>query len=524
MARVRRPGPPEIPPPTRGPEGTALAALLGARRFRLGAGAERVARNLAAHGGESAADAAAWIGVTRPPPDAPSVSLGEAPGTLGPRSFGFLNNVGGVAAFDAPLTARPRPGGLALVATTREALPDLGPLVLGRGLGISWIISVGDGDPAEALAFLAADPATTSLAVVLGAGASGATLRSALGAKPSVLWGGDALCRAVARRAGASLVDGLDGWLAQAARLDAGLEPGAPLQVVVVGGGRAFVEGEVRAAGLDAPVLAVDERAPAELDEALAVARREGRSVVLVAAAPPPLPGDETHLVRADLAHPAELRALLLALGSVERGEPARGEPALAKARAVDKELAARVRAEVERELSDHDAKRLLKAWGARVTRQAPTPTPTGAVKLAKEIGVPVLLVCDAHSRRAESVAEVRQIATLLLQSADGPHRSVMVRECFPEAPRARARIAAEKGLGLVLRVGEACALLPLTRADAEALAAATAARRAADQRALAELLGRIAACAVGEGALFELELYVGAEPAVLTAKGELRR
>src|SRR6516165_3857074 len=112
MARVRRAGDAQPPPPTRGPEGTALAALLSARRFRLGAGAERVAQNLAAHGGEIAADAAPWIGAVRPPPDAPSLSLGEHAGTLGPSSFGFLNNVGGVAALDAPLPALPRRGGL----------------------------------------------------------------------------------------------------------------------------------------------------------------------------------------------------------------------------------------------------------------------------------------------------------------------------------------------------------------------------------------------------------------------------
>jgi len=36
--------------------------------------------------------------------------------------------------------------------------------------------------------------------------------------------------------------------------------------------------------------------------------------------------------------------------------------------------------------------------------------------------------------------------------------------------------------------------------------------------------IGRIAACASDEDATFELELYVGTEPAVLSAAGELRR
>src|SRR5438874_5470285 len=105
---MRRPGEAAPQIPTRGPGAGALSALLHARRFRLGAGTERVAKNLARHGGEIAADAAAWIGQARPPADAPSVALGEFAGTLGPRSIGFLNNVGRVAALEAPLPELPR--------------------------------------------------------------------------------------------------------------------------------------------------------------------------------------------------------------------------------------------------------------------------------------------------------------------------------------------------------------------------------------------------------------------------------
>jgi hypothetical protein len=189
----------------------------------------------------------------------------------------------------------------------------------------------------------------------------------------------------------------------------------------------------------------------------------------------------------------------------------------------VDKDLAAKVRDEVDTSLGDHDAKRLLKAWGAKVTRQAPTPTPTRAVNLAQQIGLPVELAIAEENRVVESAAEVRRIAALLLPKAtlDQP---LMVREHFPENPRARVKVALEKGLGLVMRVGDACGLAPLTRIDAQALAAATPARRAADQKAVAELLTKIAACAQGEQATFELELFVGSEPTVLRASGALRR
>ena len=521
MARARKPG--EAPlPPTRGPTDTPLYALLTARRFRLGASTERVARNLALHGGTVAGDAAAWIGAARPPEDAPSVGLGSFAGTLGPRSFGFVNVHGQVAPLDAPLPALPRAGGLGLVVPARDALPDVAPLALARGLGLSWIVSVGDGDPAETLAFLNADAMTSSLGVVLGPGAAGASLRAVLGAKPAVVWGGDALARAVARRAGAVVVDGgLSAFLAHVQLFDAAVEPGAAVEVVVVGGGRAYVEDEVRAAALEARVVAVDERAPAELDAAIAAATEARRPVVLVAGTQPSElpPVDGAKLLSADLRHPEHLRALLMALAApVVEAESPRARPR------IDKELATRVRGEIDGALSDHDAKRLLKAYGARVTRQAPTNTPTGAVKLAKQIGVPCLIAAGADERVADTLSDVKRIAALMLQSVDGEAPSVMVRERFPEVPRVRVKIAAEKGLGATMRIGSACALLPLTRADSLALAAATPARRSADQRAVAELFTKISACAVDEEAQLELECYVGAEPAILSASGELKR
>jgi acyl-CoA synthetase (NDP forming) len=505
-----------------------LAALLRARRFRLGAGTQRVSANLTAHAGEIAADAAPWIGAARPPADAPSVSLGDHPGTLGPKSFGFLNNVGGIAALDAPVPALPRKGGLALVVPRRDALPDLVPLALARGLGLSWIVSVGDGDPAEALAFVGADAATHGIALVLGDGADGATLRQVLGLKPTVVWGGDAVCRAVARRAGAQVADGVDQWLARAALLDAQVHTGARVSVVVVGGGAGFVQREVEAAGLDATVKAVDEREPAELRDAVTSALAEQRPLVLVAGATPVTLPELEHLqvVSADLRHPEHLRALLHALAA-PAAEAAPVEEAAKKPK-VDATLLERVRSELDhdgRELNDHDAKRLLKAYGARVTRQAPTNTPTGAANLAKVIGMPVLLIAGELIRVAESLPDVRRIATLMLQAqANEKLPSVTVRERFPEAPRAQVTTVVEKGLGLTLQIGESCALLPLTRADAVALAAATPARRSADQKAVATLLERISACADAERALLDLEIYCGAEPCVLEASGELRK
>ena len=191
-------------------------------------------------------------------------------------------------------------------------------------------------------------------------------------------------------RAGAIVVDGgLSSFLAHVQLLDANVEPGAAVEVIVIGGGRAYVDDEVRAAALDARVVAVDERAPDELDAAIGAAAAAHKPVVLVAGTEPsvmarPLGVDGAQLLSADLRHPEHLRALLVALAApAVESESSRTRPR------IDKELAARVRGESEGVLADHDAKRLLKAYGVRVTRQAPTNTPTGAAKLAKQIGVP---------------------------------------------------------------------------------------------------------------------------------------
>src|SRR5262249_14932216 len=133
--------------------------------------------------------------------------------------------------------------------------------------------------------------------------------------------------------------------------------------------------------------------------------------VVVVAST---LPEDDRRYIHADLRHPEHLRALLLALAAppVEPGGgrgPAR----------IEKELAHKVRAEVgDGVLGDHDAKRLLKAWGARVTKQAPTPTPTRAVNLATQIGLPVDLALGDDARVVGSLVEVRRIAALMLPAA----------------------------------------------------------------------------------------------------------
>ena len=123
-------------------------------------------------------EAEAWISTGRLPPDRVGIALAEGSGLLGPNSFGFLNNVDGIAPLSAPLAERPRLGRVALVVPRRDALPELAPLLSSRLLGVSWLVSVGDGDPAECCSFFSTIR-DGGLLVALGKGARPSSLLDA---------------------------------------------------------------------------------------------------------------------------------------------------------------------------------------------------------------------------------------------------------------------------------------------------------------------------------------------------------
>ena len=179
-----------------------------------------------------------------------------------------------------------------------------------------------------------------------------------------------------------------------------------------------------------------------------------------------------------------------------------------------------------EEPLSDHDAKRLMRAYGARVSRQAPANTVTAVQRIATQIGLPVVLVAAPTPGQPEEevachgLAELKRQATLLLQKA--PH--LMVRELIPESPRSRLTLTQERGLGPVVRLGGEAALLPLPRGEARDLAEALAAEHDFDARGLTEILGQIASCARDHDVTLDLQLYLGNEPVVVSAQGTLRR
>lgn len=594
---------------------TDLAQLLRARSFSIGGSGAAVARvqgNLESAGSAARLDegALAWVGLGAVPEGRLGVSLGEAPGVLGPHSFGFLNNLEDIAPLAAPIAERPRKGGLAVVVPRRDALPEVVPLLCSRGLGISWLISVGDGDPAEVLRFLRLDPATRAVLCALGRGARAQTLHEAIAAdgKPLVLLepaalsslaagaGRDpVLLRAVARRAGATVTHGLEEWLAHGAVVEARAALPAALAAVPAGRERGRARRETRAraavvvlgAGADfvaAEVLPLSDRdAPARVlppvsvdgddEPAVEAALRSAseRAEVVLVCGPP----DQTALtaglrasvpiLSVDPTETARLRAMLRALtaprqdtdpeGAATDRRPVEVRPERGRIEGVLAELPpplyigdAAVSDEV---LGDHDLKRLLHAYGARVSRQAPANNATAALRIVQKLALPVQIVpalppradgaeaAAAESREAvlcTTQAEVKRHATLLL--ARGPY--VILREPVPAAPRMRLLVGPERGLGAVLRVSapEApaptagtglaeAALLPILRIEARALASLTAAAHKlgeAAEGALAELIGQLAACASAHELSLDLQLYLSDEPLVAHAAGVLKR
>lgn len=511
-------------PLRRPPMRDALDELLRSTRFRLGPRTARVAANLNAYGGTVDPGSSVWIGADLPPLGAPSVSLGTARGTLGPHSYGFFDAHRGVAPFAAPLPARPRPGPVALVCPRRDALVDVGPLVVARLLGVSWIISVGDGDPEDVLAFLAADEATGAVLFAPGAGARPEVVR-VLGDKPVAVLGGEPLLRAAARRMGGMATDDLEAWLAFGALAEAEVgKPRAPL-AIVAGGGAALIAQMARAAGLDLHVATVDDDEEEVLEQAVAEAAA-GADLLLLAGIPRPTAGS-VPILEIDPTSPARASALLAALAARLAPPPV----PIPRVRA-DRVRAQAILDEIGENLGDHDAKRVLHIYGVRVSRQAPASSPTAALRVAQQLGWPVdvLIAPDpaaassrsagvraAAVRRAANTADLKRAAGVLLEQAT----FVLVREAFPARPRAVLAVRHEGKLGPVARIHDERALLPLDRADAIHLARSAAGDVA---RPLVDLLARSTACAAELGLDLELELHCGDEPAVVAASARWRR
>ncbi|MEP6864106.1 MAG: acetate--CoA ligase family protein [Deltaproteobacteria bacterium] len=253
---------------------------------------------------------------------------------------------------------------------------------------------------------------------------------------------------------------------------------------------------------------------------------------------------------------PAQLPGAAIAMHVTGRGELARGEPTLYGMRfalgAIEmlgraaERIAAGVGAataadeaelEVDRKtldvrlakirelglvrVGDHETKGLLKAYGVAITRQTVETTPSAAVHSARsKLGFPVELKpwgndiltelegCPVE-RNLTSDALVRRAFTSVLVAAgkppNGANSFVIVREPPPLGRDVSARVERLPSLGwtvvLVVNGQVAAAPAPLRALDAQVLASAVIASRAADSEpdraGLAELLRRASHLAV---------------------------
>jgi hypothetical protein len=172
--------------------------------------------------------------------------------------------------------------------------------------------------------------------------------------------------------------------------------------------------------------------------------------------------------------------------------------------------------------IGDHDAKLLLAAYGAPITRQGRADTPSATVKIARKIGFPVELKPWGHDvppegagciveRGINSDALVRRAYAAIVASARGgsveeaPAVDVPFRVIVREAPLPGRELAVSfiklpaLGWTVVLdapgAIQLAAAPAPLRLVDAQALAAAVVASRAGepepDRAGLANLLRR---------------------------------
>jgi len=407
-------------------------------------------------------------------------------------------------------------------------------------------------DTTDLLALALEAPPTAAAAVELAASCARA---AALGRPTCVLapaprgTGRTAIERAAAlaylRAHGAVLGHDVDAWLeAIVALVRFGLPHGPRVAVIAPPGSWLEAQtlacvGDAEASGARVPVLAGEHRAKAEPTD-----------VVLF----------DPELTPA----PAQLPGNAIAMHVTGRGELARGEPALYGMRfalgAIDmlgraaERIAAGVgaaTAEDEAELDidrtqldarlkklrglvrigDHETKGLLRAYGIAHTRQVVATTPSMAVDKARVVGFPVeikpygndvpteLESCPVE-RAVTSDALVRRAFTSVLAAVGRPptgaDSAVIVRETPPLGRDLAARVVRLSSLGwtVVLEVNGqvAAAPAPLRQLDAQALAAAVVASRAADaepdRAGLAALLRRASHLAVDlEGVLERLEL-----------------
>jgi hypothetical protein len=341
------------------------------------------------------------------------------------------------------------------------------------------------------------------------------------------------------RAHGALVLDDPDAWFEAAVLMAAhGAPPGPRLAIIAPPGGWLALSATALATEEDGrlPVHDPAPETPVPADLVLVDGRidapapdRVGRALVVpVVARSELLPdGGRTALVG--------LRAALAAAAAAgrhaERMAQGLGPAPVADARRlrVDRARADKALAGAGTTLGDHEAKLLLSAYGAAVTRQAVAATPSALVRYAQQLGWPVEIKAwdpgAATERDAGAVVtdvrnppDARRAFAAVANAAGlAIGAPVIVRQAAPAGRELSARVERLGALGWTLSAAlpgtgrPLAAPAPLRRADADEIAAALEASRAGDappdRAALAELLVRASFAAVAEDAVDGLDL-----------------
>lgn len=536
MSRVRFKEAQPVPKPVSIPQShVELAQLLHAHAFWSEESdatdplVQRVHYNLQTFGGQLDPQARWIVGKTLPV-DRIGIGLGVEAGLLGPHSLGFVNNVEGIAPWAGFIKDRPPVGNVAVVVPHGDALPEIVPLLNRRRLGVSWVVSVGDGDPEAVLQFLNRDPDTTVILVALGRGASAATLHPRLGYKPVALLetktieSQSPLCRAVAHKTGAAMADSLGEWLAFGdlwTKPVSRQAPHAAAAVVVVGAGYDQIAAQAKQAHLLPPVKVQGTEAMSST-----VWQQYGTKasrLVVCADSDQPLSSLPPYALRIDPAQVEQMQALFRALSFVP---PSEADTQVVTTPVETALLSNWVRdlpppiykgrRPIDREaLSDHDAKRLLHSYGVCVSRQAPAATTHAAVRVSEKLSFPLTLLDPEgiNETTCESLPALKRQVPLFLNR----HPYVMMREWIRPSPRMEWTLQNIHGLGLVLLADKEASLLPLSKGDGKRLGLVLASAAGCKPTLLTGLLESLSSCVVAHHLLGRLVVYLGNQPTVIS-------
>lgn len=468
---------------------------------------------------------------------------------------------------------------LALAAEDERTAGEVARVAGERGIPVERLeLAAAIGAPVGAIAYVPAGPVDAARAAALAPLCAAA----AENRRPVILLaslerargrGADERTAALAylRTHGAVPLDDPDAWFEAAVMMAAyGPPPGSRLAIVAPPGGWlahaaaglaaeddargarfAVHDPEPPAKELPADLVLVDGRLEAPTPE------RAGRALVVpvVARAELLVPDGRIALVG--------LRAALIAARALgrhaERMTAGLGPAPAADAKRlrVDRARADQALAAAqEGHLGDHEAKRLLSAYGATVTRQAIASTPSAAVRYAQQLGWPVEVkpwdpgatVERAGGAVVTVVGGVRnppdvRRAFAAVASAAGLEVGVpvIIRQTPPAGRELSARFEPHAALGWICFVDvpgagprPLAAPAPLRAADADELADALEASRAGeappDRAALADLLVRASFAAAHSDGIAALDLgrivvgKKGEGALVVDARVELRR